>query len=164
MKNLLFILAIGAFSLTSCHKEDIGPYVDVPEETQNPPEWDSGYEDGGTLPNGGSQPTTNDLVGTQWVLTKLVSAFATEYPNDTLTFVDNTHYTLNNGAVRNYQLSNIPNSNNKDLSLYFFAPFGGSHYSGQVGLYFVDDGEINNVEFEDIQDQSTTIRAWFQKL
>jgi hypothetical protein len=93
-----------------------------------------------------------------------VSAFATEYPNDTLRFVSINQYTLNSGAVRTYQLNSLPLSTNYDLSLYFFFPFGGSHYSGEVGGMFVQDGQINNTEFIDIQSSSATIRAWFEKI
>lgn len=164
MKKILFLLAITTLIFTSCTKEYVEPnYVEIPEETIDTSAWNSGYGNGGTLPPNGGQ-AVNDLIGTKWVLTKVVSAFATEFPNDTIDFVDGTHYTVNNGAVRNYQLSNIPSSTNKDLSLYYFAPFGGSHYSGQVGLYFVNDGAINNVEFEDIQNPSSTIRAWLIKI
>lgn len=164
MKQILFIITVAIVGLTSCTKENFEPnYVEVPEEVIDTTAWNSGYGNGGTLPpNGGTM--VNDLVGTTWVLTKIVSAFATEYPNDTIYFVDNTHYTLNNGAVRNYQLSSLPSSSNFDLSLYYFAPFGGSHYSGQVGQHFIDDAEINNVEFTDIQNPSTVTRAWLEKI
>jgi len=163
MKKILFLLAITTLIFTSCTKEYVEPkYVEVLEEP-NTTNWNDDYGNGGTLPPNGGQPV-NDLIGTRWVLTKVVSAFATEFPNDTIDFVDGTHYTLNNGAVRNYQLSIITSSTNKDISLYYFALFGGSHYSGQVGQYFVGDGEINNVEFEDIQNPSSTIRAWLIKI
>lgn len=164
MKKLLFLFAIISLIFTSCKKEEFKPMEQVPEERQNNTPWENQYGNGGTLPGGGGTNIINDLIGTKWVLTKVVSAFATEYPNDTIEFVTNTHYTLNGGAVRNYQLGTIPSSTNYDLSLYYFAPFGGSHYSGQVGSYFIQDAEINNVEFENIQNTSTTIRAWFIKI
>jgi len=163
MKNLLILLTIITLGFMSCKKQDpLVPMEQVPEE-QYQDSTGNQYTNGGTLPNGGGTGT-NQLVGTQWVLTKMVSSFATEYPNDTISFVSNTEYTLNGGAVRPYQLNSLPSSTNYDLSLYYFMPFGGSHYSGQVGYYFVDDGEINNVEYEDIQNTNTTIRAWFTKL
>lgn len=161
MKNL-FIILLAVISLASCKKEDFGQYHQEPENTYNEPHDSTTYTYGGTLPNSGN--ATNDLVGTKWVLTKYVSAFATEYPNDTLEFVSINQYTINSGAVRTYQLSTLPLSTNYQLSLYFFFPFGGSHYTGQVGQYFIQDGEINNVEFEDDQNSATTIRAWFIKL
>jgi len=166
MKNLLLILGIiSAISLTSCQKYEFeGPYDQVKDSTQvDTTTWSTTYSNGGTLPTGtGTQNA--ELDSTVWVLTKYVSAFATEYPNDTLTFISNTKYTMNGGAERNYSLANIPSSTNKELSFYYFFPFGGSHYSGQVGLYFVDDGVLNNIEFTDIQNSSNTIRAWFVKI
>ena len=163
MKKLLFLLVI-LVSLASCTKEVYEPMTQVPdEEYVDTTDWKDQYSNGGTLPTTGAN-SGNDLVGTQWVLTKMVSSFATEYPNDTISFTSNTEYTMNGGAVRPYQLNSLPSSTNYDLSLYYFSPFGGSHYGGQVGFYFVSDGEINNVEFEDTQNSSTTIRAWFTKI
>lgn len=162
MKKLLFLFII-LLSFASCKKQDpLVPMEQVPEE-QYQDSTGNQYTNGGTLGTG-SGTNYNDLVGTQWVLIKMVSSFATEYPNDTISFTSNTEFTLNGGAVRPYQLNSIPSSTNYDLSLYYFAPFGGSHYSGQVGFYFVDDAEINNVEFQDIQNSATTIRAWFVKI
>jgi len=162
MKNLLLFTVLSLIFI-SCEKE-LPPYIDVPEEEIDSTLWSDDYTNGGTLPNG-SGGSVNELIGTEWVLTKVVfSPLNIEFPNDTIKFVDNTHYTLNNGGVRNYQLSNITGSTNKDLSLYFFAPFGGSHYSGQLGMYFFEDEVINNIEFEDIQNSATTINAWFIKI
>ncbi len=104
MKNL-FIVLLAIVALSSCQKEDFGQYHEEPENTYNEPHDSTYYIYGGTLPNTGT--ATNDLVGTKWVLTKYVSAFATEYPMDTLDFVSANTYTLNGGAVRTYQLSSI---------------------------------------------------------
>ena len=161
MKNL-FIVLLAVLVLTSCQKEDFGQYQTVPENTYNAPDDTTFYVYGGTLPNSGN--ATNDLVGTTWVLTKYVSAFATESPNDTINFVSINEYTINGGAVGTYQLSSLPLSTNFDLSLYYFFPFGGSHYSGEVGNTFVQDGQITNAEFMNIQNTSSTIRAFFVKI
>jgi hypothetical protein len=159
--TLLFLVV--AFLFSSCTKEEFEPRVEV-EEVEDTTDWQDTYGNGGTLPGGGTSTQSNPLVGTKWVLTKMVSSFATEYPNDTITFESNTEYTIEGSAVRAYQLNSLPSSTNYDLSLYYFMPFGGSHYSGQVGYYFVDDGEINNIEFIDTQNSSSTIRAWFVKI
>ena len=161
MKKLVFLLVLGLV-FASCQKEDFGQYSQYPETIYNPDYDTVTYIYGGTLPSTGS--VSNDLVGTQWVLTKYVTAFATEYPNDTITFVSNNEYTINGGAVRTYQLNSLPLSNNYDLSLYFFFPMGGSHYSGEVGSTFISDSEINNVEFQDLQNEGNTILTWFEKL
>lgn len=163
-KTMLIVVLLGVITLllSSCEKEEFEPYYTYEEIPADTTDWEDAYADGGVLDSVGGQ--TNPLVGTRWVLTKVVTSFATEYPNDTIDFVSNTNYTLNNGAVRPYQLNSLASSTNWDLSLYYFAPFGGSQYSAQVGYYFVDDGEINNAEFEDIQNPSSTIRAWFEKI
>jgi len=159
MKNLFYI-AIALITLTSCEKEDFGQYHTEREEVYaNDP--NGGFIYNGTLP---TNTVINDLVGTKWLLTKYVSAFATDFPNDTLEFISPNTYTINSGAIRTYQLSVLPLSTNYDLSLYYFFPFGGSHYSGEIGGTFIDDGEIKNAEFQDIQNSSSTIRAWFVKL
>ena len=95
MKKIVFLIAVIGLALTSCTKENFEPnYVEIPEEVVDTTAWNSGYGNGGTLPTNTGTPV-NDLVGTKWVLTKMVSAFATEFPNDTIDFVDGTHYTLN---------------------------------------------------------------------
>lgn len=38
------------------------------------------------------------------------------------------------------------------------------HYSGNVGYYFIQDGAIENVEFHNIQNTTSKIRAWFKKI
>lgn len=169
-KISLFIILLGAVTclfLASCNKEPITPgnyKAGTQENDTIDNSWVNSYQNGGTIPTGGGTTQNNELFGTTWVLTKVVSAFATSYPNDTIKFVSNTNYTLNNGAVRPYQLSSSAGSTNKTLALYYFAPFGGSHYSAQVGFYFVSDGFMNNAEFTNIQNTTATTRAWFIKL
>jgi len=160
MKYILITLLV-FLTFTSCKKIE-GNYQQIPDpvDTTN---WQDGYQDGGTLPGGGTQ-TQNTLIGTKWVLVKVVSAFSTTYPNDTITFVSNNRYVLNQNAQRPYSISTITGSTNKSLTLYYFFPFGGSHYSGQVGYYFVEDGVISNIEFTDLQNSTSKIRAWFIKI
>ena len=167
-KISLFIILLGAVTclfLASCNKEPITPgnYKVGTQPEKDTSTWVWQYTDAGVLPNWPNNQT-NELVGTRWVLTKVVTAFATSYPNDTIKFVSNTNYTCNSGPLRNYQISAGVASTNKTLSLYYFLPFGGSHYSGEVGYYFVSDGQINNAEFKNIQNTTSTIRAWFVKI
>jgi hypothetical protein len=160
----IFSLLLSSLIIVSCKKEPITPgnyTAGTPQ--QDTTTWVWQYGNGGTIPTGGGTQNS-ELLGTTWVLTKVVSAFATSYPNDTIRFVGNNNYTLNNGAVRPYQLSSSAGSTNKTLALYYFAPFGGSHYSAQVGFYFVSDGFMNNAEFTNIQNNTATTRAWFVKI
>ncbi len=162
MKQFLLIICI-LFSF-SCKKKTITPgnyQVSSPAPVDS--NWQNQYPNSGTLPNwnGGGD---GDLKGTKWVLTRMVSGFATTTPNDTIEFKTNSQYSINNGSLRQYLLTSSVASTNKTLSLYFFYPFGGSHYSGEVGSTFVSDGVIDNVEFKNIQNTTSKIRAWFVKI
>ena len=171
MKKIFKILVLVLLTLLlllfcSCEKEPITPgnyQSGEPIETSDG--WVTQYRYYGVLPDWPTNVNNqNELVGTTWVLTKITTGFSTTFPNDTIRFVANTNYTLNNGAIRPYQLTSSVSSTNKSLTFYYFQPFGGSHYSGQVGLYFVQDGEINQAEFNNIQNTTNTIQAWFEKI
>ena len=134
MKKVIFIGLISL--LVSCKKQKLSPYTQVPEPVDTTV-WQDSYSYGGVLPNlGGSSQT---LVGTKWVLRKVVAGFSITYPNDTIKFISNSSYVLNQNGQRPYTISGITGSTNKSLTLYFFLPFGGSNYSGQVGQYFISD-------------------------
>ncbi len=159
MKLIIILIAtvlISCKGITPGNYEPSGP---LPVDTSR---WQNQYTNGGLLPVGNTIP--NALIGTQWVLTKFVSGFSTSFPNDTLKFVGQATYTINNGSILPYQLTVGVASTNKTLTLYFFTPFGGSHYSGQVGFNFIVDGVINNSEFYNIQNSTSKIRAWFVKI
>jgi len=160
MKKLIFILGLSVLTV-SCKKYE-GPYTQVPEEVDTTV-WQDGYTDGGVLPGGGTQ-SQNELIGTKWVLIKVVTAFSTTYPNDTIHFISNNKYVLNQNAQRPYSLSSITGTTNKSLTLNYFYPFGGSHYSGQIGQYTVEDGFMSGVTFVNSENNSAPIMAWFQKI
>jgi hypothetical protein len=165
-KISLFIISLCVVTclfLASCKKITPGSYAQNEPKPEDTTTWEWKYTYKGTLPNWGGS-TNNELVGTRWVLTKVVTAFATSYPNDTIEFVSNNQYKCNFYALRTYTLTAGVASTNKTLTLNYFLPFGGSHYSGEVGQYFVSDGQINNAEFKNIQNSTATVRAWFLKL
>ena len=163
MKGLIFLLFSSLVMFSSCKKDDDDYQFTYQEpEDVDTSNWQDDFTSAGTIPNNTS--SDKPIVGTKWVLIKVVTAFATEYPNDTIHFVNASKYTINGGAERGYTLSSIPSSTNYELSFYYFTPFNGSHYSGNVGYYFVEDGEMNNVEFHNIQNTTSTIRAWFKKI
>lgn len=159
MKKVIFIGLISL--LVSCKKQKLSPYTQVPEPVDTTV-WQDSYSYGGVLPNlGGSSQT---LVGTKWVLRKVVAGFSITYPNDTIKFISNSSYVLNQNGQRPYTISGITGSTNKSLTLYFFLPFGGSNYSGQVGQYFISDGFMNNTQFIDLQNNTYNIIAFFEKI
>jgi hypothetical protein len=158
LKKLLPILLI----VTSCYKPT-GPYTQIPEDVDTQYMSKDEYIDGGLITYGGSEPN-NILVGTTWVITKVVSGLSTNSPNDTLRFISDNRYTLNQNAQRLYTYSQITGSTNKSITLDSFYPFGGSNYSSQISPYAVQDGELNNIEFTDLQNNTKIIKAWLKKI
>jgi len=133
-------------------------FVGTVEEYQTP----YGYTYGGIL--NGNITTTPSLTGTKWVVTKFIQNMVSTYPNDTLTFVSNTQYKINNSTVRNYNVSNIVGSTMKSLSLYSFTTLGGD-WSGQVQGTFINDWVINNSSFVNIMSNTTPeTRVWVTRI
>lgn len=163
-KLILFLILISFFA--SCKKEPLKPGMYSAPEPPKPDTstWVWQYSNGGTIPTWSDTTQTISLVGTTWVLVKYVTQFATSQPNDTIRFVSNRYYTINNGAVIPYTLSSGVATTSKTLTLYYFYPFGSGHYSGQVSQNFVNDGVINNSEFKNIETTNTLIKAWFKKI
>lgn len=169
MKNLIIFFILGlSLIVVSCKKDAITPGnysapTPPPKDTTNAA---NQYVNGGVTPIGNSTTATNVISGTKWVLTQYrnTSYVGSTQCSDTISFISNTEYTINNGAIRTYTLSSIVGSTNKSLTLNFFSTFGGSHYSGQVGYYFVSDGVINSCEFHDMQNTSISFLAWFIKI
>lgn len=120
-----------------------------------------GYVYGGLI----STPTTttNDLVGTKWVVTKFYDGFANNYPDDTLDFVSTTQYVINGGTPTNYTMSNVFGNNMIDLTLYGFYTIGGD-YSGMVPGGFVTNGQINSATFTDIFGTNNNKLVWMTRI
>ena len=174
MKYLFYLLMFGLL-FGSCSKtnDSYNEYTNyIPDttggETEVPHDWHDDYNYGGVLEY---HVYNNELVGTKWLLWKYYDGYAYTSTHDTVEFVTNTTYRvfLSTGsiwsAVRSYSLNTLPLNTNKELSLYFFAPFGGSCYSGQVGHYFVTDGVLNATHFTNLMDDTAPqMKAWFTKV
>lgn len=168
MKKLVqiftLVISLGVM-FTSCKKEPITPGNYPPNQASqsSTSNWQNQYTNGGVI-NTGTNPT-NELVGTTWVLVEFKQlGYSTYYPKDTIRFIDNTHYTIQNGTQKTYSLSSGVASTNKTLTFNFFYPFGGSHYSGEVGGTFVSDGIIVSAKFKNIQNTTPDILATFKKI
>lgn len=104
----------------------------------------------------------SSIGGTVWVITKYVNNFATQFPADTLRFYD-FDYTINGGSPRPYNLTGGFGNNMATLTLYACSTFGGD-YSGLVPRTFLEDGEMNNITFEEVFNSNRTVIAWLIKL
>lgn len=119
-----------------------------------------GYTYGGTF-----TPTTstNQIIGTKWVVTKFYDGFSNNYPNDTLDFFNGTQYRINNGTPMNYTLSSVFGNNMSELTLYGFYTIGGD-FSGMVPNSFVTNGEINSALFTDIFGTNNDKLVWMVRI
>ena len=148
MRKLLYTLLM-IFLLISCQKENLDEYVVIEDDiTQDP--FGNDYANGGSLPD--IDESENKLIGTIWVITSVQTSFSGKYPNDTLRFINNNQYTINNGASKTYQLSSEVNTNMKHLSLHYCFTIGSGIYSAKLSKTFIEDGIINDALFKNDYD------------
>ena len=107
------------------------------------------------------------LSGTTWVITRFDNTLTnlSEEPNDTLYFIDDITYRINNGTSRAYELRR-----NKDFSddrydptleLFECTTLGGDYY-GYPSFKNIEDGELNNILFDTPGDNQVIV--WMQKI
>ena len=108
---------------------------------------------------------SNNMTSQKWVVTRYNNGITGNvYPNDTLEFVSQTQYKINNGSLRNYSLSSVVGNNMKSLSLYSFTTLGGD-WSGQVQSTFINDRVINNALFTDMFNVNNyETRIWMTRI
>lgn len=164
----LSILTLVLLGLTSCEPDYETNYSqdDYVYETDSIVHVDEIYSDGGTLPNWSPTFGTNDLVGTKWVIYRVREGYTTTTTSDTIEFTTDTKYTVNGvgHTFRTYNYSGITGSTNYQLNFNQLLTLGGSNYSGQVSLLFIEDGMIIGNEFHDLQNVSLVYRVWMRKI
>ncbi len=123
-----------------------------------------GYEYSGTIPTILEPvPGHLQLTGTSWVITRYDNGMTPVYPNDTINFVSGVSYDINGSDPNTYSLSNNTGNNLYNLTLYECITFNGN-YSGQVGLSFIDGGELNNLTMNGIFGTSGSINVWMERI
>jgi len=103
------------------------------------------------------------LTGTSWIITRYDDGMTPVYPNDTINFVSGVSYDINGSTSNTYSFSNNTGNNLYNLTLYECVTFGGN-YSGQVGLSFIDEGELNNLTMNGIFGTSGSISVWMERI
>jgi hypothetical protein len=124
---------------------------------------DPSYINGGLL---NSTPTNiPSIINTKWVVTRYNDGFANVFPNDTIEFIDNERYMINNDFAnpKSYTLNGIIGNNYLDLTMYNFTTLGGS-FSGRILNSFIDDGRIESSRFFDIWGANSDKLVWMVKL
>jgi hypothetical protein len=129
------------------------------------PDSPNGYSYGGILNvNNNSSYTLN---GTKWVITRVLTGLANEYPNDTLDFSTSTYDWLPSGPgntiTEDYTLNKIIGNNTADLSLYGNPSIGGD-YSGSVPENFIQVGVVDGIQFTDMFGVNQNKTVWMVKL
>lgn len=154
---LLFVIFV------SCRKEPITPgnYVTTPAPADTS-HWYNAYTNGGTLPSWNNGASDNELIGTTWILTKIVINYSTTIKNDTLHFLTNTKYRVGNDTA-NYLV--YPSQNNVTLTFQPLIPVNYMQCStNQLGLGFAQGQYITGVEFINPYNINTNFKAWFTKI
>lgn len=122
------------------------------------------YEYGGTVSLvTGSVPGHLQLNGTSWVISRYDNGMTPLYPNDTINFISGVAYDINGSNPSTYSFSNNTGNNLYNLTLYECVTFGGN-YSGQVGLNFIDEGELNNLTMNGIFGTAGSISVWMERI
>lgn len=125
--NLAFVIL-----LCSCNKDTITPgnYTIMPAQPGTS-HWYNAYTNGGTLPSWTNNGTNsgNELVGTTWILTKVVVNYASTIKNDTIHFITTLTYYIGNDTAH-YSL--YPSQNNVTLTFQPFLPMNYMHCSTNV--------------------------------
>jgi hypothetical protein len=149
--------------LASCKKETPKPIV---KTTKDSTVYVDPYSNGGVLPDWTSgNVDKNELVGTTWVLTKIMNGFGTTIMHDTLHFVTKNKYYVNSDTTNSasYTLYSAQNT----MSLTFKPLISVNHIfcsTNELGLGFASGTQIIGVQFKDPYNTSNTFKAWFTKL
>ena len=160
---LLGVLVTLLFFITSCQKETPKP---TKTKTKDSTVYVDPYTNGGVLPDWtGGNVDNNELVGTTWVLTKIINGFGTTIMHDTLHFVTNNKYYVNSDTTNSssYTLYSAQNT----MSLTFKPLIPVNHImcgTNELGIGFASGSQIIGVQFKDTYNTSNTFKAWFTKL
>lgn len=165
------ILLCCVLFIFSCKKDSTPNTTNTTTETiADTSSWEDAYLNGGVLTNNPIYKPDSDIVGTKWVVTKVITGFGSNVPYDTVFFETATRYRIalkggnGFGAIRTYSYSPLPSTTNIELQMNFWTTLGGSIYTGQVGKLSVEDGIINNAEFIDNQNKSIHFFVWMKKI
>jgi hypothetical protein len=128
-----------------------------------------GYQYQGVLSTGSNNPnlSSNDLIGTRWVVTKFYNGFGFDLPNDTIDFLPNLQYSINGltNLNRTYNVTTIIGNTSVNLNLNDFSTMGGNNYSILTSRSFIDDGIINGSQATDILNQNNSNKfIWMTRI
>lgn len=108
---------------------------------------------------------SDNLSQTEWIITRYDNTLTnlSEFPNDTIYFVDSEKYQINGGNDQEYSLSKEQDnsSSERTLNLQDCSTFGGDYWSW-FDLSLISVGELNNVLFNGYNDND--IIVWMTRI
>ncbi len=153
--------------LTGCTKEVITPGNYYPKaELIDSSKWQDDYVNGGVIPTfGNNNIQSNELVGTTWVLTKILTNYGVTLLSDTLHFLSNGRYYVNSDSltIAHYSLYQVQNYMTLE-----FKPLIPMNYmfckTSNLGVGFANGQQIISVYFTNYYNTRPFFFAWFTKI
>lgn len=148
MKKIIILLTLSII-IISCKKKD--KIIINTNPIENP-----------TIPN-------NNLFGTKWVLTKYLDDTTYTVKNDTILFIDNYTYKLNNN-LNIFQYSTnvtINDSTKQKLILYNFKPIINYNLMGTISSNIQDSIRMDSIRFKDLNVNNSNSKKfflWFKRI
>ena len=148
MKKIIILLTLSII-IISCKKKD--KIIINTNPIENP-----------TIPN-------NNLFGTKWVLTKYLDDTTYTVKNDTILFIDNYTYKLNNN-LNIFQYSTnvtINDSTKQKLILYNFKPIINYNLMGTISSNIKDSIRMDSIRFKDLNVNNSNSKKfflWFKRI
>lgn len=148
MKKIIILLTLSII-IISCKKKD--KIIISTNPIENP-----------TIPN-------NNLFGTKWVLTKYLDDTTYIVKNDTILFVDNYTYKLNNNLdIFQYSINVAINDSTKQkLILYNFKPIINYNLMGTISANIQDSVRMDSIRFKDLNVNNSNSKKfflWFKRI
>ncbi|MCJ8292736.1 MAG: hypothetical protein HRT58_22630 [Crocinitomicaceae bacterium] len=107
---------------------------------------------------------STSLKDTEWVITRYDNTLTnnSEFPMDTLYFIDNNSYQINGGNERAYYLKSVDAGEIDEyhLRLSDCSPFGGD-YGTWLDKFSIDEGEVTNKLFNSGDNE---IIVWMERI
>ncbi|MFK7787413.1 MAG: hypothetical protein AB8B56_19975 [Crocinitomicaceae bacterium] len=108
---------------------------------------------------------SSNLQQTEWVINRYDNTLTniSEFPSDTIFFIDAISYQINGGIARTYSLSSLDLGEEDEYQLVLkdCSSFGGDFWAW-IDQFSIDEGEVNNKLFENGSDNNIVV--WMERI
>lgn len=107
----------------------------------------------------------SDLSESSWVVTRYDNTNTTNsyFPEDTLHFLNDTVYQINQGSFKTYTLRDWSDNGQYDFKLEDCTTLGDTYFC-TVSASIVADGELNNIRFWSNSTNTVDVMVWMERL